>query len=115
MKLSLTSFLNTMFDRFLPEFAFNLDSQYAVDDIPWPKDAAYLARYSLGCPYRRTKHMEFFQNAEQLSRWHQLCSSTSAQPQHSVNSFVLDALYMWTLGPLLIEDHSPHLRALSRI
>lgn len=110
MKLSITSFLDTMLDRFLPEFAFNLDSQGSVDGLPWPKDAKYLARYSLGGPIRRNKRFRFFQNAEQLSSWYRRGYSDNAQTPHCDNFFVLDALYMWDLGPLLLEDRAPHLR-----
>lgn len=86
---------------------FHIDSHSTVDGLQWPDDAYYLVKYRLKawpCDYRT--HTRFFANTDELSAWH---ASLVEWSRFEDNYFEFDALYMWDLGPVLLEDVRPHI------
>lgn len=103
MRTNTTSCLERLLDCFPHGLSIDMGRSSRIDDVVWPEGSTYLAYYSLKTDLNtKTEHVAFFKNAQYLSNWY---SGVDAM-------FELDALYMWDLGPLLIEDYGPHLKHL---
>lgn len=75
----------------------------------WPDDAVYCVDYSIKAwPTDYSHHTAFFADAYELTRWY---DAKRDWTKYEDNYFELNALYMWDLGPQLVQDVTPHLNA----